>query len=177
MDKKFPYIPITIGRKEPGWCGPAAIHNVARRLGIEVTEEKIAEVMGTTQEAGTSHEGMIKGCEWLGLKGWWKKFPSSEESISELEKMVKRGSMIILDWMSGPNELEDGHYSEFFGTMMQGGEKSIILGDPEWVGSIRIIRIKDFLRVWYDTPIDREGKIPNYLENYALIIEKHEPRD
>ena len=172
MDQKFPYIPITKGRKVAGWCGPAAIHNVVHRLGIEVSEEEVAKVMGTTPEAGTSHEGMLAACKYLGLEAEWRKFPATMEAFDELEEITKKGNLIILDWMSGPNEIEDGHYSEFFGIMPQGGEKAVILGDPEWVGSIRIIRAKDFLRVWYDTSVDQNGKITKYLENFALIIHK-----
>ena len=52
---------IIEGRAKPSYCGPASLKWAARRLGVEVEQEKLAEVMGTTYELGTDGDGMLLG--------------------------------------------------------------------------------------------------------------------
>lgn len=49
------------------WCGPCSVQNAADWFGIETSQEKIAEAMGTTEE-GSDESDIMKGLDYLGLE-------------------------------------------------------------------------------------------------------------
>lgn len=170
MNVDFTNIKIPKGRAQPSWCGPAALWNAVTSLGVDATQEALAQAMGTTEEHGTSHEGMLTGCKTLGLSGRWVSMEGVGDPFGVLEEEVKKGNVVILDWMSGGDALNDGHYSGFLGRIGQGSEEAIVISDPEWIGSIKAMREDDFLKVWFDT--EGVGEVAKRFDKYALIIEK-----
>lgn len=50
----------------PGFCGPAAVANVLRALGIKATETQVAVHTGTTAGAGTTENGLKQALERFG---------------------------------------------------------------------------------------------------------------
>ena len=148
--------PIIEGRKQPGWCGPASIVWAARNLGIEVTQEYMAQVMGTTYEHGTDWTNMVAGAEAIGLIGFWV----IGMELAELEDMRQRGCQIILNWMDcdqcrDSDEREDGHYS----VLRRHVDGVVELDDPSLEGRITTMRVSDLIRErWFDLDGDDEKK-------------------
>lgn len=161
---------VIAGREVPGWCGPACLAHVALHFGIEDWgEKKIGEAIGASVEKGTGHEQMLKGVKLMGLEGEWVK-----KTLEELDTIrQKEGAQVILNWMTGEKEEDDGHYSIFDGFCTIGPDETpgITLNDPEWVGSFRIMERQKFEDVWYD--IDQKGEVK---EGYALIIRNPSPQ-
>lgn len=49
-------------------CGPAALGNAARALGMTISERRIVSLSGCTPELGTDEHGLIIAARELGLK-------------------------------------------------------------------------------------------------------------
>jgi len=133
-----------------GWCGPGVLQWVAKQEGLSFTQSELAEVMNTSVKDGTSHEQMVEGLKYIGLKG----FPLEGLRIGELGILLK-DYHVIVNWMSGPNDADDGHYA-----LIDKVENGIVyLNDAT-------IPIPDFEKNWYDI---EDGKRVN---RWALVVYK-----
>lgn len=133
-----------------GWCGVEALQWVAEQELLYFTQSELARILGTTHENGTSHDQMIQGTRRIGLLC---------EGFSNLQTcMLPRllqSNYIIVNWMQGPNEQEDGHYSP----LLNIDQHMIYLKDA-------VMSLKEFEQKWYD--ITDEGRV----DQWALIIKK-----
>ncbi|MEK7555496.1 MAG: cysteine peptidase family C39 domain-containing protein [Patescibacteria group bacterium] len=101
---------------------------------------ELAKLSGCKKEKGVEAEGLLKAAKKLGFKGFIKDF----SNIEDIKKFViDKKIPVIVDWFSG----DDGHYSVVVGI----DNKNIYLQDPE-LGHLRIIKLADFKRVWFDFP-------------------------
>ena len=156
---------IIEGRAKPSYCGPASLKWAARWLGVEVEQEKLAEVMGTTYELGTDGDGMLMGVAYLGLTGEWVQ----NKTLEELEQVRLAGGEVILNWTDAEvcrdsKPQEDGHYS----VLRCLNRGTIELDDPSLEGRITVLRQEDFTtKRWFDTIQSGER-----LEKWALVIQK-----
>lgn len=147
------------GRLVSSCCGPASLRIAAENLGIPVNERELVNKL-YDPEWGTDGEKMLEGVAMLGLQGAWVK----DKDLSNLARMVKTGDyQVILSWMTGEDHKEDGHYS----CLVDANEENIILADPEWIGSIKIMDRKRFEEVWWDLDEDDEKQ-----EKWALVISR-----
>lgn len=141
-------------------CGPASLKMVFDYYGYEKSEKDIAEMCGTTNELGTSAEGIQKAVEEMGLRSEIK----DNSSFEDIQKWLDKKVPVIVNWFTRgridyPEEnVPDGHYSVVVGL----DEKFIYLQDPE-IGKLRKIEKDDFMKVWFDF----KGK---YIEPNELII-------
>ena len=150
---------VPVGRLKEGQCGPASLRIAAEYLGVAADEAKLTKKL-YDPEWGTDGNAMLEGVAMLGLHGMWLQ----NMSLDTLVKMVKlKDYQVILSWMSGENYKEDGHYS----VLVDASNDNIILADPEWIGSIKIMDRKKFEEVWFD--LDTEG---NVEARWALVINK-----
>lgn len=147
------------GRLKAGQCGPASLRIAAEYLGVAADEAKLTKKL-YDPEWGTDGNAMLEGVAMLGLHGMWLQ----NMSLDTLVKMVKlKDYQVILSWMSGENYKEDGHYS----VLLDAGPEHVILADPEWIGSIKIMSRKKFEGVWFDLDEDGEKQ-----ERFALVISR-----
>jgi len=150
---------IPDGRLYAGSCGPASLRIAAENLGVPVSEQVLYDKL-YDPEWGTDGHAMLKGVAMLGLHGMWV----GSLSLDTLAKMAKlQNYQVVLNYMDGPNHKEDGHYS----VLVDADKDNVILADPEWIGSIKIMDRKKFESVWWD--LDEDG---GKQERYALVISK-----
>jgi len=149
---------IIYPRVEPNYCGPACLAWVAYEQGLPYPDQEMLAQRIYEPDWGTSGEGMLKGCEMLGLHGEWV-----QRSLDDLQRLKKEGASIVLSWMSGPNPDSDGHYSVYW----ESNNDTIVIQDPAWIGAVSVMRRDLFEGVWYD--FDDEG---NKLEKWALIVSR-----
>jgi ABC-type bacteriocin/lantibiotic exporter with double-glycine peptidase domain len=135
---------IMPSQESSGWCGAACMAEaIKRRKGIKISQSEVAKVLGTTDENGTSLRQMVAGARKFGLEA----SIVVGRSLDKLQKQVDKGNIVILDWMSGHNLDEDGHYSLLEATT----KKTITVNDSDgMVGSLRTFLKKDFKKVWFD---------------------------
>lgn len=131
-----------VGQKN-GSCGAASLKMVFDYWGITLSESKIARVAGTSEEKGTSIQGLIKASEHFGFKAIVKK----NASLDDLRQYIKQEIPVIVDWFLE----DDGHYS----VVVDIDKNNIFLADPAMkkpflYGNIRKIPCKKFLGIWFD---------------------------
>ncbi|MCK9371430.1 cysteine peptidase family C39 domain-containing protein, partial [Candidatus Dojkabacteria bacterium] len=94
-----------IHQQEEGYCGPAVIQDILHQEGMFATQSEIADVCSTTNAEGTSHLGLLRGARELGLRA----FKVQGMRIDQIADFLPK-HYVIVNWMSGPDEAEDGHY-------------------------------------------------------------------
>lgn len=131
-------------------CGPATLKIYFHYYGVFASEKEIAKIAGTTNEKGTSLDGMLKAAEHFGFNAFTKK----NSTLDDLRYYINKKIPVIVDWFCE----DDGHYSIVVGI----NKKDVILRDPSsW--RIKKMPIDKFLRVWFDFP-------GNYIEKSDDII-------
>ena len=56
-------------QQDEAWCGPTAIQNALRCLGLKKSAREIAELCRTT-DGGTDERDMLRGIRGMGYDGW-----------------------------------------------------------------------------------------------------------
>lgn len=135
---------------KPGWCGPAALQFIAKKEGISYSQAELVKLMGTTQTHGTSHEAMLQGAKDIGFRA----FRMQGYHITTVAELLPLHHVIV-NWMSGPNEDTDGHYS----VLREIKDSSVILEDAT-------LSIEEFTSKWYDFVGEKK------VEKWALVVAK-----
>jgi hypothetical protein len=152
------------------------------KLGIEYEEghspdevKKINESIADDSEKihvelkGTSHAHMEKGVRLLGLKGRWEEYKSLQDLVEKAEeagaKSEEGEAYVVVNIMTGPKKLEDGHYARFLGVDSKGFAWT---SDPEFDGSVRKVKASIFEKNWFDYGT-QEGKRVKFVKN-AMIV-------
>jgi predicted double-glycine peptidase len=89
-------------------CGPTAILNVlkAKDSSTKESERSLARRCGSTVKDGTSHEGMTKGAQAVGLKIVEEK---RNASILDVERNLRSGRYVIVNYFNAFTGF--GHYA------------------------------------------------------------------
>jgi ABC-type bacteriocin/lantibiotic exporter with double-glycine peptidase domain len=148
---------IIAPREEIGWCGPACLHEALKRRGKNISQKKIAKVLNTTIDDGTTLYKLSDGAAKLGLDC----ITSEDTKFDYLQKCLQNGNIVILNWMSDTNTEDDGHFT----ILEEINDKFVIMNDCEWIGYLKIIEKSKFNDVWFS--VDDDGEIIN---RWALII-------
>lgn len=128
-------------------CGPASLKIVLDYHGVNKTENELADLTGLVPGLGVDDVNIAKAAESLGFKVEI----INESSFEEIEKWLKKGVPVIVDWFTrgrqdyDDSDIANGHYSVVIGL----DERSIYLQDPE-IGGERKITREDFMKVWFD---------------------------
>lgn len=133
---------VVEGQAEDSFCGPASLAWAAKEQGVNISQYELAKIMETTYEDGTSHGAMVEGAHAIGLMV----MVVNGADLKDLQHMRDKGFSVIVNWMSGPKDLEDGHYSNFI--EYKGGVVS--LNDCSEGGMIRGMTGEEFNGRWYD---------------------------
>jgi len=135
---------------EAGWCGPVCLQWIAKKEGLFYGQDELAHIMGTTHEEGTSHEQMIKAANFIGLQA----FPLQGAPIEVISELLPTHHVIV-NWMDGPNDADDGHYS----ILKEVKDGMVHLGDTS-------MKVEDFEHKWYD--IEKESRV----NRWAMIVKR-----
>jgi ABC-type bacteriocin/lantibiotic exporter with double-glycine peptidase domain len=125
-------------KQTKSYCGPYALKMVFDYYGKNISIKEIAKEAKTAIAFGTGPKKMVNAAKFFGFNAVYKE----KFSINELSKLVNKKKIpVIVNWFSE----NDGHYSVLVGI----NKTEIYLQDPE-IGKIRKIKVKDFLKVWFD---------------------------
>lgn len=80
----------------PWTCGPASVRNALRCFGHKVSELKIRQYTNTTQEEGTSEEGVLNAIRKLGYTASEFHNDSNQEAWEWLLENLAEGNPVIL---------------------------------------------------------------------------------
>jgi ABC-type bacteriocin/lantibiotic exporter with double-glycine peptidase domain len=124
-------------------CGVYCVHFIVGLYGIEpMLPEALADIMGTTEEDGTSHEGIKKGLKHYKFK--WVEWSDSHVSI--LQEFLPA----IINYQYEDEDGKDGHYSVVLGQ----GHGFFIIYNPV-NGEIETLDCEYLDKNWYS---ERYGK-------------------
>lgn len=125
-------------------CGVYCVHFLLGLYGVHaMLPEALADVMGTTQEDGTSHEGIKKGLKRYGFR--WVEW--SDCHISYLQECLPA----IINYQYLDEGVFDGHYCVVLSYVYRG---FFIIYNPA-TGEIETLDEKYLEKNWYS---DRYGK-------------------
>jgi len=128
-------------------CGPASLKIVLDYYEVDKTEKEVADMATIVEGIGWCDKDIAGVAESLNLKVEIK----NESSFEDVEKWLKNGVPVIVDWFTrgrkdyDDSEVADGHYSVVIGL----DDEYIYLQDPE-IGGERKITREDFMKVWFD---------------------------
>lgn len=137
--------------EEEGWCGPATLQFIARQEGLLYTQSQLARILGTSHEEGTSHLQMFNGAREIGLHPAMIR----DATLDILEELLPQYH-IIVNWMDGTNEKDDGHYS----VLKDVKDAQVYLDDT-------YMCIDSFNEKWYD--IEKEGRV----NRWAMMVKRN----
>jgi len=138
-------------QERDGWCGPACLQFIAREHGIPTTQSELARIMHTSHEGGTGHYEMFCGAMEIGLQPT-QTLGMMVETLAELLPNY----YVVVDWMTGTNESDDGHYD----LLHKVENEKVYLNDAT-------MTIEEFNSKWYD--IESDGK---RVDKWAMIVGK-----
>ena len=150
-------------QKKDGWCGPASLSYALGKQGVRVSQEKLAKLTKTNTSKGVDPKGMISGTKKLGVKVQAVVNKTPTQTLSKLNKAVKKGKSVVVDYISGDRLRTDGHYSVFLGAT----KDKVKLFDPSNGGRHKSVNKDNFINHWKD--ITKKGKI---FKSWGMIIHK-----
>lgn len=123
-------------------CGVFCLQFILGLHGVHVLPEALEVIMGTTEEAGTSHEGIKKGLSHFNFK-WVSWYNSHVSSLQEFLPAIINYQYLDEDGL-------DGHYSVVLGQ----GNGFFIIYNPA-TGEIETLNCEVLEKNWYS---ERYGK-------------------
>ncbi|OGC59596.1 hypothetical protein A2890_00165 [candidate division WWE3 bacterium RIFCSPLOWO2_01_FULL_53_14] len=133
-------LPVGTFRQTAGFCGPAALKIVLDYYQYPFTEKKLARLCQTTP-AGTDPQKIVEVAQKLGLQSYQKENLTAEE----VKKIVKSGTPVIANFQLNAQKGE-GHYAAIIGY----SRDTFVLSDPQEDQGYREVKIKDFMKLWYE---------------------------
>jgi predicted double-glycine peptidase len=151
-------IKVKIYRQSRSYCGPASLRILLTRYDRFLTESYLARLAKCTRRKGTTGENIVEAAKRLGFYAYMK----DNAKIDDVKRYVKQGFPVIVDWFS---PMGGGHYS-----VVIGFEKNrLYLADP-YLGRKRIVKIKDFMEVWFDFYGDIPDKRTDFIIRRMIIV-------
>lgn len=147
-------IKIDLFKQSKGYCGPACLKMALSHFGINKSERELAKLTNTSRTKGCSEYKIADVARDFGFKSHVK----DNSNINELKKLLKKGSVTIVDWFSPE---EGGHYSVVVGF----DRNNILLADPHF-GKIKKHKLDWFNERWFDLPFEKVAK------RRIIVIEK-----
>lgn len=90
------------GQDSQANCGPYALLNACRALGIQRTADELETLCGTTMTAGTTTNGLLRGAAKVeGLAPGLLRERRRDVALMRLHAAVSRGRPVILSWHQG----------------------------------------------------------------------------
>ena len=138
-------------RQSTGYsCGAAALQAVLAYWGIEEREDRLAARLGTTPEAGTHPEAIVRGARELCLTAEIRE----GLELADLERALAEGTSVIVDlqaWRESPDApwtetWDDGHYMVLLGL----DAANLYFEDPSLLGARGVIPRAEFVDRWHD---------------------------
>jgi len=141
-----------VRQSQPYSCGAAALQAVLNYWGIDAREGVLIQELGTTPEAGTPPDAIIRVARDYGLSAELK----LNLTLADIEQSVAEKGPVIITcqaWADTDPEgfcwdtnWEDGHYMVVIGL----DDKNVYFEDPAMLGTRGVISRQEFLSRWHD---------------------------
>jgi ABC-type bacteriocin/lantibiotic exporter with double-glycine peptidase domain len=147
-------------KQQDSGCGPACLQSGIRYLGgPSIEQTRIAEIAGTTDDAGTPPHKMVTGARQLGYRAEFER----RCSFDDITAALKQGRVPIVSWFS----VYTPHWSVV--DTCENGQLRIM--DPE-DGSFKIFPYEDFNKVWFSYPATQSISGENLRIRPMLVLGK-----
>lgn len=123
-------------------CGVFCVHFFLGLYGISIDPKELERIMETTEEDGTSHEGIKKAFRHFNFK-WVEQY---ESRISSLQEFLPA----IVNYQYCDEDGCDGHYCVILGQ----GDGFFVIYNPA-TGEIETLNCEEFKESWHS---ERYGK-------------------
>jgi predicted double-glycine peptidase len=132
-------------------CGAAALQSILAYFGEESREDRLAQELGATPEAGVPPQALLRVARAHGLIAELRE----NLSLSDLARAVDQGTPVLIALQAWPdkprhsfaNEWEQGHYV----VVVSVERERLIFEDPSLLGSRGVLSLRDFEDRWHDT--------------------------
>lgn len=138
MYNRMQYLDVPYFKQDTTYtCGPASLQMVFAYYGIRVSEEKLAQELGSASEDGTRNGALIDAVLRRGLHC----YVNDDATLEELMSLLERELPTVVNYIE-PSQ-EDGHYGVVIGV----SEEHVVLHDP-WNGEGLEFSHDAFLTRW-----------------------------
>jgi predicted double-glycine peptidase len=134
------------------YCGPATLAMAFEAHDLQLSQELLAIWAGFTPEWGTEYDGMFRVAQQF--------FDPEIVVGASLEALARVAPVkpVVVNWMTGSNHHEDGHYSLLDSVF----QLEVVLMDPD-IGR-RVMPRPEFEDKWWD--LAKSGRV----ERWAMIL-------
>jgi predicted double-glycine peptidase len=155
-------------------CGTSALQSILFFYGKEIREDKLAEILGTTDADGTDPLNILKYVnETLAGEGF-KAVAKTDMTTDDLRASVDAGIPVIVviqAWADDPkvdwaNEWDAGHYVVAVGY----DDSNFYFMDPSTLGHYAFIPVSELLTRWHDK--DEKSTFPHFG---IIVTRAHAP--
>lgn len=172
-EPRVPRIRIKPLGQRNGGCGPASLRAVFNYWGFSFSESEIAEIAGTSEDKGTTKEGLTRAAEHFGFNA----FAEENASLDDLRDYIKQEIPVIVAWFSK----DDGHYSVVV-DIDKDNKGNIFLADPALkkpflYGNTRKMSCRKFQRLWFDFPGDYIKEPKDLILRLIIVATPKEPAE
>lgn len=135
-------LPVGTYRQSTPWtCGPAAMKIVLDYLRWPLSENYLVKLCRTTPSKGADPADIVRAAEKLGFEA----YDEEKMTVPRIKKLIRNGTPIIANFQFKP-KLGEGHYAVIIGF----SRDEFILSDPAENKGYRRVKIKEFLKQWYE---------------------------
>lgn len=142
-------------QEEPHLCGPAALKISLDYLGTIKTTKELAKLC-KTKIIGTFHKNMIRAARYFE----YSVISKEGATVSDIKYYLSCGLPVIVDYRA----YHGGHLAVIVGFSQQ----KFILSDPAYDYKYKKIKIKEFLRRWWE--YDEDPKQP--VRRWLMVIRR-----
>ncbi len=153
MSLKLP-IKLKTVHQSSGFSGPATLSSLLDFYGVKMSERQLGDLCRTTTHSGTEPQILVQVLNDLGFKTVSK---VNGDWVS-LQKLVTRGTPVLINWQSDIDKALHGNYSLVYKVT----NSLIFFMDPE-IGGYRRMGKERFLKQWYDFYLDGRKNARWYL--------------
>lgn len=142
-DEKCFVLPVGTVRQAEWWyCGPASLKIVLDFFRYPVSQRHLRRLLQTRIKKGTDPADIVRAAKKLNFKVKNRQYLT----VHEVKKIIRGGYPIIANFQAGPDIPEEGHYAVIIGFT----KEEFILSDPQLSAGYATVKIKDFMRTWYE---------------------------
>ncbi len=171
--QKVSMIDLHIGKQTYDYdCGAQALQNVMTYYGIDAQGDELMDQLGTSAEAGTPPEAMIRVAQSYGFQvksgaNWSlnsvKQYVDSGTPVIVLVQAWAERYMTLDDWR---RDWDDGHYAIIIGL-----NKDVLLFEDPATIRRTWLREREFLARWHDMDATTGEK----YEHFGMVLLGKEP--
>lgn len=145
-----------VEQSKPYTCGPAALRAVCLKFGLDKSEAELAEMLGSSPDAGTDPVAMVNGIRRLGLV--------AEPTHGMTAEQLAAADGPVLVCIQALNEPADGNDGGHWCVATEVGPGTVTLLDPA-DGHVKTLSLDAFMARWHDVSGSGEE-----FRQYGIVV-------